>query len=255
MTGGPSTVAPALEAHDISFSYGDEPVIVDVSLRVAPGEFCALVGPNGSGKSTLVRILLGLLRPDAGVVRCLGVEPARLSDRWRIGYVPQRHALAPALPATVHEVVATGCIARRGWWRPPAAADRAAVAHALDAVALAPLATRLVGSLSGGEQQRVLIAKALVSEPALLVLDEPVAGVDAQAQRAFRDSIVHEVREHGAAVLLVTHELGAVAADLDHVVVMKRSIVFDGGPAELAARGVSLGVHADDLPLWLEGLT
>jgi zinc transport system ATP-binding protein len=245
----------ALEAQGISFSYGSEPAVVDVSLRVAPGEFCALVGPNGSGKSTLVRILLGLLSPDSGVVRCLGVAPEQLADRWRVGYVPQRHALAPALPATVEEVVATGCIARRGWWRRPTVADRKAVAHALEAVALAPLARRAVGTLSGGEQQRVLIAKALVSEPALLVLDEPVAGVDAASQRAFRDSIVHEVREHGAAVLLVTHELGAVAADLDHVLVMKRSIVFDGGPAELAARGVSLGVHADDLPLWLEGLS
>ncbi len=255
MTSGPPAATPALEAHGVSFSYWSEPAVVDVSLRVAPGEFCALVGPNGSGKSTLVRILLGLLRPDAGVVRCLGVEPGQHAERWRVGYVPQRQALAPALPATVAEVVATGGIARRGWWRAPKAADHDAVAHALDAVALAPLARRPVGSLSGGEQQRVLIAKALVSEPALLVLDEPVAGVDAPSQRAFRDSIVHEVREHGAAVLLVTHELGAVAADLDHVLVMKRSIVFDGGPAELAARGVSLGVHAEDLPLWLEGLS
>jgi zinc transport system ATP-binding protein len=251
----PDPPGAAIEAQGVSFSFAGTPAVVDVSLRVAPGEFCALVGPNGSGKSTLVRILLGLLQPDSGTVRCLGVEPGELENRWRIGYVPQRHALAPALPATVEEVVATGRIARRGWWRPPSGVDRDAVAHALEAVALAPLARRPVGSLSGGEQQRVLIAKALVSEPELLVLDEPVAGVDASAQRAFRDSVVHEVREHGAAVLLVTHELGAVAADLDHVLVMKRSIVFDGGPTELAARGVSLGVHADDLPLWLESLT
>ncbi|MSO78300.1 MAG: metal ABC transporter ATP-binding protein [Acidimicrobiia bacterium] len=245
----------AIEAKGLSFSYGGTPAVVDVSLRVEPGEFCALVGPNGSGKSTLVRLLLGLLQPDAGFVRCLGGEPRALAERWRIGYVPQRHSLAPALPATVEEVVSTGRIARRGWWRPPSRDDRRAVAHVLEAVGLAGLARRPVGALSGGEQQRVLIAKALVSEPALLVLDEPVAGVDASAQRAFRDSVVHEVREHGAAVLLVTHELGAVAADLDHVLVMKQSIVFDGGPTELSARGVSLGVHADDLPLWLESLT
>jgi zinc transport system ATP-binding protein len=213
------------------------------------------VGPNGSGKSTLVRILLGLLAADEGRVRCLGVEPRHVPDRWRIGYVPQRHALAPALPATVEEVVATGRLARRGWWRRPTAADREAVEHALEAVALTPFARRAVGSLSGGEQQRVLIAKALASEPALLVLDEPVAGVDAASQREFRDSVVHEVRDHGAAVLLVTHELGAVANDLDHVLVLKRSIVFDGTPTELAARGVSLGIHIDDLPLWLERLT
>jgi len=247
--------SPVLESSRVSHSFGANPVLVDVGLRVERGEFCALVGPNGSGKSTLVRILVGLLTPDAGEVRCLGVEPAHVEDRWRIGYVPQRHALAPALPATVEEVVATGRLAKRGWWRRPTIADRDAVHHALEAVALERFAARAVGTLSGGEQQRVLIAKALASEPELLVLDEPVAGVDAASQVEFRDSVVHEVREHGAAVLLVTHELGAVAADLDHVLVLKGSIVFDGAPDDLAARGVSLGVHVDDLPLWLERLS
>ena len=99
-----------------------------------------------------------------------------------------------------------------------------------------------------------LIAKALAADPELLVLDEPIAGVDAESQRLFRDSLVHLLREHSATVLLVSHELGAVADDLDHVVVLKRRVVFDGAPAELAATGVSLGIHRDDLPLWLEEL-
>jgi zinc transport system ATP-binding protein len=246
---------PVLEADHVSFSYGTDPAVDNVSLAIAPGEFCALVGPNGSGKSTLLRLLLGLLRPAGGEVRCLGADPRHLRDRWRIGYVPQRHVLAPELPATVTEVVGTGRLARRGWWRPARAADRAAVAHALESVALADLGRRPVTALSGGQQQRVLIAKALASEPEVLVLDEPVAGVDAESQRLFRDSLVHLVHDHGAAVLLVSHELGAVADDLDRVLVMKRKILFDGPPRDLAARGVSLGVHADDLPLWLETLT
>ena len=108
--------------------------------------------------------------------------------------------------------------------------------------------------LSGGQQQRVLIAKALVGDPELLVLDEPIAGVDAESQRLFRDSLVHLAAEHGASVLLVSHELGAVAEDLDRVIVLKRTVLFDGKPQDLAARGVSLGIHAEDLPLWLEGL-
>jgi zinc transport system ATP-binding protein len=111
-----------------------------------------------------------------------------------------------------------------------------------------------VQTLSGGQQQRALIARALAGEPELLVLDEPIAGVDAESQRLFRDSLVHLVTEHDAAILLVSHELGAVADDLDRVVVMKRRILFDGPPSELAGRGVSLGVHTDDLPLWLEEL-
>jgi zinc transport system ATP-binding protein len=251
-----ATASPVLAATSVTFSYGGgEPAVLDVSLAIAPGEFCALTGPNGSGKSTLLRLLLGLLRTDAGTVRCFGVDPRRLRNRWRIGYVPQRHVLVPELPATVEEVVGAGRLARRGWWRRPRAGDRSAVRGALEAVALADLARRTVGSLSGGQQQRVLIAKALASEPELLVLDEPTAGIDAESQRLFRDSLVHLVRDRGAAVLLVSHELGAVADDLDRVVVMKRSVLFDGRPEELAATGVSLGIHADDLPAWLEALT
>jgi zinc transport system ATP-binding protein len=111
-----------------------------------------------------------------------------------------------------------------------------------------------VRELSGGQQQRVLIAKALAGEPELLVLDEPVAGVDAESQARFRDALVHMVRDRAGAVLLVSHELGAVADDLDRVVVLKRKVLFDGSPADLAGTGVSLGIHAEDLPLWLETL-
>lgn len=243
-----------LTAEAVSFGYGPEPVVVDVTFRLRAGEFVALAGPNGSGKSTLLRVLLGLLRPRSGTVTCFGTDPRRLTDRGRIGYVPQRSVLAPDLPATVEEVVAAGRLARQRWWRPRGRADDAAIDHAIESVALAGLRRARVSALSGGQQQRVLIAKALAGEPDLLILDEPVAGVDAQSQRLFRDSLVHLVHEHGAAVLLVSHELGAVADDLDRVILMRRRVLFDGPPGELAARGVSLGVHPEDLPLWLEEL-
>jgi ABC-type Mn2+/Zn2+ transport system ATPase subunit len=255
MTATPLAIDAPLRAESLTFAYGSDAVVDDVSLEVAAGEFVALVGPNGSGKSTLLRLLLGLLRPSHGHVELFGEDPRHLRDRGRLGYVPQRGALAPDLPATVAEVVASGRLARRGWWRRPRAADREAVDHALEAVALPHMRRRPLGELSGGQQQRVLIAKALASDPELLVLDEPIAGVDVDAQRLFRDSIVHLIAEHGAAVLLVSHELGAVADDLDRVVVMKHTVLFDGPPADLTARGVSLGIHRDDLPLWLEDLT
>jgi zinc transport system ATP-binding protein len=225
-----------------------------VTFALWPGEFVALVGPNGSGKSTLVRLLLGLLSPESGEARVFDASPGVLRERGRLGYVPQRHVLAPDLPVTVTEVVATGRLARRSWWRPARAIDHDAIGHAIESVGLSAQARRPVLELSGGQQQRVLIARALASEPDLLVLDEPIAGVDAESQRQFRDTLVHLVDEHGAAVLLVSHELGAVADDLDRVLVMKRTIKFDGPPAELTMRGVSLGVHADDLPLWLEAI-
>jgi zinc transport system ATP-binding protein len=250
----PVSDGPVLEASGLAFAYGRDPVLEHVDLTVAPGEFVALVGSNGSGKSTLLRLLLGLLGPDAGTVRLFGEPPAHLRDRWRLGYVPQRATVPEHLPATVEEVVAAGCLSRRGWRRGLTAADRVDVGHALESVALAERAGDPLRELSGGQQQRVLIAKALVSRPELLVLDEPVAGVDTDSQALFRDALVHLQEDHGAGILLVSHELGAVADDLDRVVVLRRgTIAFDGRPADLTARGVSLGVHRDDLPLWLEG--
>ena len=244
-----------LEADAVSFAFGEEPVVDEVSFRLEPGEFAALVGPNGSGKSTLVRCLLGLLRPHAGAVRLFGVSPTEFTDRGRLGYVPQRAGLARELPATVEEVVAAGRLARTGWRRRFRDEDREEVDHALASVALEDLRHRRLSELSGGQQQRAFIAKALAGQPDLLVLDEPVAGVDAESQRRFRDSLTHLVHEHGAAVLLVSHELGAVADDLDRVLVLRGGrVFFDGKPAELVASGVSLGIHPEDLPLWLEGL-
>jgi zinc transport system ATP-binding protein len=243
-----------LSARQISFAYDGARVLEDVGFDVYEGEFVALVGPNGAGKSTLIRILLGLLAPDAGEATVLGAPALARRHRWRVGYVPQRVTLARDLPATVREVVATGRLGKRGWWRRPRASDHDAVEHFVSVVGLGELIDRPVRELSGGQQQRALIARALVCDPTLLILDEPIAGVDADAQRLFRDALAHAVADHGAAVFLVSHELGAVADSLDRVIVLKRSIVFDGTPRELAREGVSLGVHAQDLPLWLEGL-
>jgi zinc transport system ATP-binding protein len=243
-----------VRAESLSFGYGSEPVLLDISLEVRSGEFVALVGPNGSGKSTLLRLLLGTLEAGAGRVELLGKSPRDVDDRWRVGYVPQRPSLMSEVPATVEEIVAAGRLARSGWWRPRTAADRDAVLHALESVGLSGLARKPVNQLSGGQQQRAFIARAFASEPSLLILDEPIAGVDAESQRRFRDALVHLMTEHGAGVLLVSHELSAVAHDVDRVVVLKRRVLFDGPPAELTAGGVSLGVHREDLPLWLEGL-
>lgn len=244
--------APVVEASGLSFAYGNNVVLRDVSLAVRPGEFVALVGPNGSGKSTLLRLLLGTLRPAGGWVRLFGRAPGSVHDRWRLGYVPQRPVLTSEVPATVSEIVAAGRLARRGWWRPLRRADHDAVGHALESVGLSDLADRPLNELSGGQQQRAFIARAFASEPEFLVLDEPVAGIDAESQRRFRSSLVHLVEEHRGAVLLVSHELSAVARDLDRVIVLKQRVVFDGSPEALTAEGVSLGVHAADLPLWLE---
>ncbi|MDQ3210232.1 MAG: metal ABC transporter ATP-binding protein [Actinomycetota bacterium] len=245
-----------LGASGLTFAYGTVPVLEGVDLSVRAGEFVALVGPNGSGKSTLLHLLLGSLEPEAGHARLFGRPPSALRRRGRLGYVPQRPNLSSELPATVREIVAAGRLTDGRWWLPMSRADREQVEHAIASVGLADLAHRPVNELSGGQQQRAFIARAFASEPSLLVLDEPIAGVDAASQRLFRDSLVHLIREHGAGVLLVSHELSAVADDVDRVIVLKRTVLFDGRPSDLAAEGVgSLGVHAEDLPIWLEQLT
>jgi zinc transport system ATP-binding protein len=154
----------------------------------------------------------------------------------------------------VEEVVAVGRLEQRGWWRRARKEDRNAVDHAVESVALAELRATPVNELSGGQQQRAFIARAFASEPALLLLDEPIAGIDRESQIRFHDSLTHLLSHHRSAVLLVSHELGAVVQDLDRVIVLKERILFDGPPRELSDRGVSLGVHSEDLPLWLEGL-
>lgn len=243
-----------LSADGITAGYGREPVIEDVSLEIRPGEFVALVGPNGSGKSTLLHVLLGTIEPSAGTVRLFGEAPDRFHARWRLGFVPQRPTLESEVPATVREIVSPGTLRQRGWWRRQSATDRTAIDHAISSVGLAEVADLPLNELSVGQQQRAFIARAFASEPDLLVLDEPIAGVDRASQRRFRESLVHLQREHGAGVLLVSHELSAVSDVIDRVIVLKRRVLFDGSPAELASSGVSLGIHADDLPLWLEGL-
>jgi zinc transport system ATP-binding protein len=236
-------MAAVLEVRDVSFAYGDAPILTDVSLEVRAGEFVALAGGNGAGKSTLLRVVLGLLHPATGSVAL---------DRSRVGYVPQRPMVSESLPATVREVVATGCLGHRNWWRRPAAGDRSQVADALEAVGLEGAADRRFTELSGGQQQRVLIAKAMVRDPALLILDEPIAGVDAVSQDQFRDALVSRIAR-GRAVLLVSHELSAVANALDRVLLLAHGrIGFDGPPSELESSGVSLGMHRHDLPAWLE---
>jgi zinc transport system ATP-binding protein len=242
---------PVVVLEDVWCGYGGEPVLRGVDLQLNAGEFVALVGPNGSGKSTLLRTLVGSRPADRGRVELFGVDPRRLRDRARLGYVPQRPSLAAGVAATVEDVVRAGRLARTGWLGRRPAKDRDVIDHALEAVDLTEHRRAKVADLSGGQQQRAFIARA--GEPDLLVLDEPVAGVDAESQRAFRDALLDLVRHHGATVLLVSHELGAVADVLDRVVVLKQRIVFDGTPAQLSSEGVSLGVHEHDLPLWLEG--
>ena len=226
----------AVELEKVSFAYpGGPEVLGRVDLNIHRGEFVTIAGPNGGGKTTLLRVALGLEEPVSGTARLFGEPAERVRDRYRIGYLAQRTRLGIDAPASVGEVVTSGRVARRGLLKPFGRADRDAIAEAISRVGLESQARTPIQRLSGGQQQRAFIAKALAGEPELLVLDEPTAGVDVDAQEAFGAFLGQLHQALGVTILYVSHEFGAVERFVERVVLVRGGIVFDGPPAELPA--------------------
>ena len=226
---------PALELDGVSFAYrGGPPALEDVTLTVEQGAFLGIAGPNGGGKTTLLRLALGLERPVSGTVRVFGLAPGARGAP-RVAYVAQRAQLASGTPVTVRETVETGRLAVRGVIGPLRAADRRAVAQAIDRVGLQDRAGAPLRTLSGGMQQRAFIARALAAQPALLALDEPTTGVDATAQESLAELLAELREELGVTILYVSHEFGAVEHVVSRLVLVRGRIVFDGDPATLPA--------------------
>jgi zinc transport system ATP-binding protein len=227
-------VTPAVELDSVRFAYGrGGPVLRDVNLRIGEGEFVAIAGPNGGGKTTLLRLVLGLERPDAGVVRLYGEPAERFSRRAVLGYLPQRASLMLDAPVTVREVVAAGTLPARGIVGRLRRSDRERVDEAIELVGLTDRADAELRRLSGGQQQRALIAKALAGRPRLLALDEPTTGVDAESQEALGELLARLHADLGVTVLYVSHEFGAVERHVQRLVLVRGTIVFDGPPSEL----------------------
>ncbi|MFZ0323739.1 MAG: ABC transporter ATP-binding protein [Actinomycetes bacterium] len=218
---------PVLRLEGVSVGYGGAPVVRDVDLTVSPGEFVVLLGENGSGKSTLVRGLLGLAPAVTGTIELFGRKATAL-ERRRVGYVPQRTTVAGGVPTSVREVVASGRVAQRRWFTPTRTKDRSAVDAALASVRLADRAADPLAQLSGGQQRRTLIARALAGDPELLVMDEPMAGVDATNVELFAH-VVQRWKESGLTLLMVAHGTGPLRALVDRAVIMRRGVVvYDG---------------------------
>ncbi len=219
-----------------AFGYGDTTVVRDVTLDVHAGEVVAVLGPNGAGKSTIVKGLLGLSTVVAGDVRLFGEPVAQFGDHARLGYVPQRHTLTGSVRATAEEIVSTGRLVRQSWWGRPSATDRQVIARALEVVGLADRAGADVSTLSGGQQRRVLIARALAAQPEVLVMDEPTAGVDTANQHVLAE-VLGRLADQGVTMLIVTHEMDAFADVVTRVVVVDRGgVTFDGSRDTFLAR-------------------
>jgi len=241
-----------LAAAGVTVGFGATIAVRDVSIDVHPHQTVAIFGANGSGKSTLVRAMLGLVPIQSGTISLFDTPvPSRHAPLERVGYVPQRTTAQGGLAASAGEVVEAGLLSRTTRNLPVGGKDKARAA--LEAMGLADRYDFPVGALSGGQQQRVLIARALVRDPDILVMDEPLAGVDADHQVVVAD-VVRAAHDRGAAVVLVLHEAGPLAPLLERAVVLDRGCVTHDGapPAAVGAHAMPghdhVHPHADHAP-------
>jgi zinc transport system ATP-binding protein len=213
--------APAIALEAVSFAYDGVPVLEEVSLEVAEGEFLGLVGPNGSGKSTLLRIVLGLLTPDSGRVRVLGLPPARA--RRALGYVPQFAAFRRDFPVTVEKTVLLGRLGKTRAVFGYGAKDRAVARRAMEEAGVGELYQRPIGTLSGGQLQRVLVARALACEPRILLLDEPTANIDLRAEGDIFGLL--KALSARMTIVLVSHDISFISQYVTRVACLNRTLI------------------------------
>jgi zinc transport system ATP-binding protein len=230
--------------------FGATVALRNVHFHLEPGEFVVLLGANGSGKTTMVKALLGLVPLSKGRLDVFGTPLPRFRDWGRIGYVPQRASVTSGVPASAFEVVLAGRLARTRKWGPHTKDDARAVRKSLELVDMADKDEEPVENLSGGQQQRVLIARALAGEPDVLVLDEPVSGIDLEHQESFAATL-GELNRAGRSVLLVAHALGVIEPLVSRAVVLTQGqVTYDGRPLhELHDSHVHHHPHSVEEPL------
>lgn len=220
--------APILELQDLSLRYGEQIALDDLSIQLETGEQVAVVGPNGAGKSTLLKLVAGVLKPTSGQIQIYGHRPSR---HVCVAYVPQRSEIDWRFPVTVFDVAMMGRVGQLGLLRRPRKADRDLVRQSLTTVGVAHLADRQIGELSGGQQQRVFIARALAQQAELMLLDEPLTGLDVNAQQEIWD-ILDVLREQNVTSLVTIHNLDLAAERFDRVMLLNKGLYGFGPPEE-----------------------
>ncbi|MEX0951635.1 MAG: metal ABC transporter ATP-binding protein [Gammaproteobacteria bacterium] len=210
-----------IKVSDVSFAYNGKPVLEHIDLDIVRGEFIGLIGPNAGGKSTLLKLMLGLLQPDAGAIEVLNTTP--VASRLRMGYVPQHAAFARDFPINVEETVMLGLLGLSKNAGGFSRTDRTKATAALAAVEIEDLAKRRLQELSGGQLQRVLIARALISEPEILLLDEPTANIDVRAE----EDIFALLKNHNEkmTIVVVSHDVAFISGFVSRVACLNRTLV------------------------------
>ncbi|HWO77662.1 MAG TPA: metal ABC transporter ATP-binding protein [Bacillus sp. (in: firmicutes)] len=241
-----------IEINDLSYRYDDLPVLEHINLSVPKGSFLGLVGPNGSGKSTLLKLILGLLKPQEGSIRLFGTDSKSFNQYEKIGYVSQKaNSFNSGFPATVLEVVLSGLTKKIGLFKFPSKQDKQKALEAIRAVEMDDFLHRNIGELSGGQQQRVFIARAVVSDPELLILDEPTVGVDIKRVEGFYELLERLNRNHGITMILVTHDVGTITSKVSHVACLNKHLHFHGQAKEFEAleQTALSGLYGHDIHL------
>jgi zinc/manganese transport system ATP-binding protein/zinc transport system ATP-binding protein len=236
---------PLVELDQVSFGYGAQAVLENISLHLHPGQFAALVGPSGAGKTTLLKLILGVLRPSKGEI-CIHGKALKGQPAPQVGYVPQLESVDWNFPVTVEQVVQMGHVRQSRLWPWPSAQERKNIMQVLDRLGIADLAVRHIRDLSGGQQQRVFLARALISKPDLLVLDEPTVGLDIQTAENIL-ILLAELNRQDMTILMTTHDLNAAAAHLPWVVCINQRILAQGQPEKVFTEEILNKTYRGDM--------
>lgn len=216
-----------IECSHVDFGYENHDAVIDVTMEINPGDYLGIVGENGSGKSTLIKGFLGLIKPTAGNLS--------VSDELKktgIGYLPQQTAAQKDFPATVSEVVLSGCLSRRGNWPFYSKTEKRMAMQSMERIGIADLQRKCFRELSGGQQQRTLIARALCAASRLLILDEPITGLDPSAMLEFYSLIKKLNEEEETAIIMVSHDIGNIVAQANKILHLKQRAVFFGSSSD-----------------------
>lgn len=214
-----------VEIENLSFTYGCHTVLSNTHLTINSSDVVCISGPNGAGKTTLIKLVLGQLQPTTGSVKLFGTEASKLRERYRIGYLSQKAThFNLQFPATAREIVLSGLVPKKGLFKQFLKKDYLQVDNILELVGMREIANHLIGNLSGGQQQRILLARALISEPELLILDEPSTGVDIYAQESMYRLLGELNQKQGITMLIVSHELEAMASIITHQVCLDKRL-------------------------------
>jgi len=218
-----------IDIKNVSVSYNHSYVLKDISFSVAPADFIGLVGPNGAGKTTLIKAIFGLVPVKSGSMDLFGTPAKKFADWGKIGYLPQQASTINSLfPATAEEVILLGMLSQKKWPKKITKADKTKVDEIAEMLKITDLKKRMLSELSGGQQQKVLLARSLVSMPQLLIFDEPSTALDPDSRESFFQLIKELNRKKGIAVMLVTHDAGFVGKYAEKLLYIDKKMVYFG---------------------------